>query len=82
LKAIVVGEPSTVASSQSALSPTSAAWALIVTPVASPSPPTSTLMMFAESRAKKLARRVPARKSSRLRVARAVQASLRGTTGS
>ncbi len=60
-----------VASTLSALSPTSAACAVIDTPVPSPSSaPSSIFTMFALSRAKMLARFVPARKASRSITAR------------
>ena len=66
-----VGDPSIAASTVSALSPTSAAWAVIATPMPSPfSPPSSIFTMLALSRAKMLARRVPARNASRSITAR------------
>ena len=69
------------ASTVSALSPTSAACAVIATPAPSASsPPSSIFTMFALSRAKMLARRVPARNASRSMTARELCEA--GMTGS
>jgi hypothetical protein len=81
LKAIAVGEPSMAASTVSALSPTSAACAVMAMPEPSASsPPISIFTMLALSRAKMLARRVPARNASRSMTARELW--LAGMTGS